>query len=105
MSGTNRTVRSREFKVSLKVGLFREIESGSEALWELVKSIVHKGGGEAKPDDRERRRTTWYLDTSELEFRERHGYILRLREENDPETKKYKITLKYRNADRYISAS
>ena len=104
MKEVNRIVTSREFKVMLKSDLFRDREAGRDAMWALVKSIVVKNGGTAKQDDKEIRRTTWYLDTPELELRQRHGYILRVREEKDS-IKKYKFTLKYRDGDRYVSAS
>jgi hypothetical protein len=39
-----------------------------------------------------------------LAFR-RRGYVIRLREESDNGSRKYKLTLKYRAADRYVSSS
>jgi uncharacterized protein YjbK len=49
-------------------------------------------------------RRTWYLDTPGLDL-QRHHYALRVREEEDEGKKRFKVTLKYRAPDRYLSAS
>ena len=74
---------------------------GSQTFWNLVE----KQGGEIHlRQDEERVRRTWYLDTPGLDFRRRQ-FVLRVREEEDEGKKEFKVTLKYRAPDRYISAS
>ena len=91
----------------LQVDRFQDREAGSKAFWNIVEFLVKKQGGEVwdkqnQPKHEETRRT-WYLDTTALSLRQQ-GFVLRVREEED-EKEKYKITLKYRSPDRYISAS
>lgn len=73
-------------------------------MWNLVEFLVRKQGGYAGADVEEKIRRTWYLDTPELALRRQH-YVLRLRDESSQGERKYKLTLKYRAADRYVSAS
>jgi hypothetical protein len=47
-------------------------------------------------------RRTYYLDTANYKLKSKH-FFLRVRK--NEESSKYQITLKYRHADRYISAS
>jgi hypothetical protein len=102
---TNRTVTSREYKLMLRADRFRERKRGVKSFWRLVKFLAHdKLGGEIyKEQDEVLRRMTWYLDTPGAELRA-HGFVLRIREEFG-EKKRFKVTLKYRGSDRYVSAS
>lgn len=105
MNRSNWPVTSREYKLMLNADRFKDREQGSEAFWSLVDFLVDKQGG--KPEKykkvKKKKRRTWYADTAGLALR-RHGFVLRLREE-EGEVKKYKITLKCRASDRYVSAS
>lgn len=101
---TNRTVTSREYKLMLRTDRFHDCSAGTTAFWSLVKFLVEQGSGIPvfKEQTEVLRRVTWYLDTPEHELYQ-HGFILRIRqEENDG--KPFTVTLKYRDADRYIAA-
>jgi hypothetical protein len=102
---TNRTVTSREYKLMLRADRFHERRRAAAAFWSLTKFLVkEKQGNEVfKEQDEELRRVTWYLDTPGTELRA-HGFVLRVREEED-EDKPFKVTLKYRDPDRYVAAS
>lgn len=88
----------------LNVDRFKVRNEGSDGMWSLIEFLVQKQGGFADADVEEKTRRTWYLDTPELALR-RRGYVLRLRDESRRERSEYKLTLKYRAADRYVSAS
>jgi hypothetical protein len=108
MSPDNLPVTSREYKLMLNTTRFENRASGSDAFLQLVKFIVHKEGGDyvdqpdidGKKPGSEKKRTTWYLDTREMGFRQR-GFILRVREEKADE---FELNLKYRGPDRYVAA-
>jgi hypothetical protein len=101
---TNRSVTSREYKLMLRADRFHDRRGGAQAYWSLVRFLaLDKAGGQIyKEQDEELRRTTWYLDTPGTELN-RHGFALRVREEQGAE-KRFKVTLKFRGADRYVSA-
>jgi hypothetical protein len=101
---TNRTVTSREYKLMLRPDRFRDRAEGTDAYWSLVEFLIGKKQGLEirKRPDRELRRKTWYLDTPGTELR-KLGYALRARKEFDEE-ERFKVTLKYRHPDRYLSA-
>lgn len=105
MKKSNRPVTSREYKLILNADRFKDRVEGSQTFWDLVEFLVDKQGGQIHlRQDEERVRRTWYLDTPGLDFRRRH-YVLRVRKEEDEGEKEFKVTLKYRAPDRYISAS
>ena len=104
---TNKTVTSREYKLMLRADHFRKRERGTEAFWKLVEFLIRErqdNESRRQPDD-ERHRRTWYLDTPGAELRSR-GYALRVREKLDEEGQSdgFKVTLKFRSADRYVAA-
>jgi uncharacterized protein YjbK len=104
IKASNRPVTSREYKLILNADRFKDRLEGSQTFWNLVEFLVNKQGGQIHlRQDEEHGRRTWYLDTPSLDFR-RHHYVLRVREE-DGGKKWFKVTLKYRAPDRYLSAS
>jgi hypothetical protein len=105
MKPTNRPVISREYKLILNADRFQNRGQGIETFWNLVESLLTKQGGQIRQrQDEEKIRRTWYLDTPGLDFR-RRDFVLRVREETEEVNKKFKMTLKYRTSDRYVSAS
>ena len=107
MNQSNLPITSREYKLMLRSDRFHDREAGAKAFWNLIEFLVKKQGGEVyekqNKSKHEEIRRTLYLDTTALTL-SRQGSILRIREESD-EKEKYKITLKYRSPDRYVSAS
>src|SRR5215510_5965839 len=101
MKTSNHPVTSREYKVMLNAHRFKDREQGAEEFMELIAFLIGKEGGEVtKKQNEVERRHTSYLDTPQFALRQ-NGFSLRLREEAD----KFQLNLKYRDADRYISAS
>ncbi len=88
----------------LNVDRFQNRAEGATSFWRLIKFLVEEklDGKIIKKQDGEDIRQTHYRDTAGLELR-RKGFILRVRKEGEDEIQ-YKTTLKYRAADRYISA-
>ena len=79
---------------------FRDRDKGAEKFLNLIEFLIQKEGGSiVEKQDEEERRHTSYLDTPQFVLRQ-SGFALRLREE----AKGFKINLKYRGADRYLSA-
>lgn len=104
MKHTNRPVTSREYKLMLNVDRFKDREHSAKSFWGLVEYLVERQCGKVvKRQDKEFVRRTWYLDTAWFALRQ-HGFVLRLREEMD-KSPRYKITIKYRGPDRYVSAT
>lgn len=102
---SNHPVTSREYKLMLNVDRFFHRDAGMEGFWRLVGFLVKKQGGEVeKQNDPEEKRRTWYLDTLGADLTRNH-FILRVREDRKNDDKEYKITLKYRSPDRYLSAA
>lgn len=93
----------------LNVMNFKNRSEGAREFWDLVKFLAYRQEVQITKENNKKdwykkeTRKTYYLDTEELSLC-RNGYVLRLREENDNNTE-YKLTLKYRSEDRYISAS
>jgi hypothetical protein len=104
MKRVNRPITSREYKLMLRVDPFSDRQEGADALWKLVAPLVEAQGGEVTNDVRELDRRVWYLDTPGSELRE-NKFVLRVREEMEDEDQPFKLTLKHRNTDRYLSAS
>jgi hypothetical protein len=102
MSQQNRSITSREYKLALNVDRFTNRKEGAQHFWKLLAFLVPQAGFVVYCEQEEEvRRDTWYLETLGFEL-QRHGFNLRVRKnEEEPH---YKITLKHRNADRYISA-
>lgn len=104
MTNSNLPVTSREYKLMLNVDRFKNRKEGKEAFWDLVSFYVEKNKGSIKTqDDEEEIRRTYYIDTPTLLLKNA-GYILRVREEEKGNDTEYKVTLKYRSSDRYLSA-
>jgi len=104
MSASNHPVTSREYKLMLNADRFRDRDQGSQVFLRLIDFLIKKEGGNIiERQNKEERRRTSYLDTSELALQQR-GFALRLREEAEAEGG-FQINLKYRASDRYISAA
>jgi hypothetical protein len=103
MSASNHPVTSREYKLMLNTDRFKDRDQGTQVFFRLMDLIIRKEGGTiVEVQDKEEKRQTSYLDTSELALHQ-HGFALRLREEDKAEDG-FQINLKYRASDRYISA-
>src|SRR5215470_15684201 len=101
MKGSNLPVTSREYKLMLNSDRFRDRDKGSEQFLNLIDFLIRQQGGTIiERQNTEERRRTSYLDTPQFALRQ-SGFALRLREE----AKGFQINLKYRSADRYISAA
>lgn len=104
MKNMNRPIKSREYKLMLNADRFANRSQGVQMFWDLHTFFVQKQGNQIyETQDEVLHRRTWYLDTPNFELR-RRGATLRVRDEADAK-KRYKVTLKYRNADRYVAAS
>jgi hypothetical protein len=87
----------------LNADRFKDRKAGSQEFWHLVEFLAEKHGGKVREEQfEEHKRRTWYVDTAEFALR-RRGFIVRVREEPG-EKKPFKIALKYRASDRYVSA-
>jgi hypothetical protein len=100
MSGSNHPVTSREYKLMLNTDRFKDRDQGSQVFFSLIDFLITKEGGTIDKQNKEERRRTSYLDTPELALRQQ-GFALRLREEEHG----FQINLKFRAADRYVSAA
>jgi hypothetical protein len=102
MNASNRPVTSREYKLILNSDRFRDRNKGAERFLNLIDFLIRKQGGTiVEKQNEENRRHTSYLDTPQFALHQ-SGFALRLREE---EAGGFQINLKYRGADRYISAA
>jgi hypothetical protein len=106
MRQENRPITSREYKLALNVDRFADRVEGARRFWKLLAFLAPQAGFVVYCEqDKEMRRDTWYLETPGFDL-QGHGFNLRVRSELDEAGKPgYKITLKYRNADRYVSTS
>jgi len=102
-------VTSREYKLMLNISRFQDRAAGSREFWQLVTFLAQRQEDLAGPigievQHEEELRDVRYLDTRGLALR-RNGFVLRAREEYsaDP-AKRHKLTVKYRDADRYMAA-
>ena len=114
MKPNNLPITSREYKLLLNPDRFLDMEDGLRDFWNLAKHILVERMGikeedieeqyfdEDEQEDAIKERQTWYLDTEGFDLRSQ-GFTLRVREE-DTKKGKYKVTLKYRDEDRYLSA-
>lgn len=111
MTAFNLPVTSREYKLMLNVDHFSDHQEGVKDFWELVEFIVERKHGQTITPKKGKglfkleKRNTQYLDTPSLTLYH-NNFILRLREELDDDgtIDEYKLTLKYRSADRYDAA-
>ncbi|WP_019501666.1 hypothetical protein [Pseudanabaena sp. PCC 6802] len=98
-------ITSREYKLILNSSRFKQREEGCNQFWDLVEFLIKSNQGDIDPGKSSdawitEERKTWYLDTPSLSLSS-EGFFLRVREEEG----KYKIALKYRSGDRYLSAA
>lgn len=100
---SNLPVTSREYKILLISRKFTDLKAGIDGFCSEIKNILNDLEGNFIEYEETIKRTTWYLDTRKSEL-QKNNYILRIREEQDS-NKRFKITLKYRHSDRYMSAS
>ena len=100
MQNSNQPVTSREYKLMLNSDRFRDRAKGAETFLNLIDFLIQKQGGSIEKQGKEESLHTSYLDTPQFALRQ-SGFSLRLREE----AKGFQINLKYRGADRYISAA
>lgn len=100
---SNLPVTSREYKILLNSGKFTDMEAGIAGFCSEIRNVLNDLEGNFTEYRETFRRMAWYLDTPKSELK-KHNYILRIREEPDS-NKRFKITLKYRHSDRYLSAS
>src|SRR6201988_1535974 len=101
MNVSNLPVTSREYKVMLNSDRFQDRNKGAERFLSLIDFLVRKQGGAiVEKQNKEERRQTSYLDTPQFALRQ-SGFALRLREEANA----FQLNLKYRGADRYLSAA
>lgn len=101
MNESNQPVTSREYKLMLNSDRFNDRNKGAKTFFDLIEFLINKEGGRiVEKQDKEERRQTSYLDTPQFALRQ-SGFSLRLREE----AASFQINLKYRAADRYISAA
>src|SRR4030095_11114112 len=100
---SNLPVTSREYKLTLNPAKFRVREKGSDEFWRLLTLIIKRIDCDYLKYVEEFKRVTCFLDTSDSALY-MHNYILRLRDET-LENGKFKLTLKYRDPDRYIASS
>jgi hypothetical protein len=103
MKSSNHAVTSREYKLMLNSHRFKDRDQAIEEFQELIALLIKKEGGEVtEKQKKEERRHTSYLDTPQFALRQ-NGFALRLREEEKAD--EFQLNLKYRDADRYVSAS
>ena len=101
MKTSNHPVTSREYKIILNSHRFKDRNQGAEEFLELIAFLITKEGGTVtERQKKEESRHTSYRDTPQFALRQ-NGFSLRLREEKD----EFQLNLKYRDADRYVSAS
>lgn len=99
----NRPVTSREYKLMLHTDRFGDRARGMDSFFTILTFLIQKEGGTvAETQSEEKRRLTSYLDTPERALRQ-SGYALRLRDESGS-SDGFQLNLKYRSADRYLSA-
>ena len=104
MSGQNRPVTSREYKLMLRPELFLERKNAVKTFRDLAKILVDREGGQVIQDQKKvKQRLTWYVDSDGWDLR-RLSLVLRVRREKRKGKTIYKVTLKYRSGDRYLSA-
>jgi hypothetical protein len=90
----------------LNAGRFVDRAQGIRTFWRLVKFLLEKQERDQpfliEEQDDVLQRKTWYVDTPSSAMYQKN-FVLHLREEPDS-NKPFKVTLKYRSSDRYLSA-
>jgi len=102
-------ITSREYKLILNVDRFYNRQQGVLVFWDMVKYLLNNINPRLNFIDQNTKtptfeRRTWYLDTPK-HFMNQNGFSLRMRSERNKNKSEYKITLKYRSPDRFISAA
>ncbi len=102
-------ITSREYKLMLEANRFQNRAKGVAAFWAMVNCLIEKTptANDINPgstDTPKKERLTWYLDTPAQSLN-KNNFVLRLREEEEEGETFYKVTLKYRSPDRFISAA
>lgn len=102
-------ITSREYKLMLATNRFQNRTEGVATFWAMANYLIKKTttANDINPgstDGPKRERLTWYLDTPARSLY-KNCFVLRVREEEDDGEITYKITLKYRSPDRFISAA
>jgi hypothetical protein len=99
----SKPVTSREYKLLLHSEKFADRNKGSNSFLVLIQKLADEMSCDFGEYSEERCRITWYLDTEERDLFKRN-FILRIRDEFF-EKGRFKVLLKYRSPDRYISSS
>lgn len=101
MSVENRPITSREYKLMLKPELFLDRARAVNTFRHLAATLVKREKGTFKDQGKEppKKRRTWYVDTEGGDLNQ-NNLVLRVRKEG----KRFRVTLKYRIGDRYLSA-
>jgi len=102
-------ITSREYKLILNVNRFYNRQQGVVVFWDMTKYLIDKISPGLTFIDQNTKTTTferqtWYLDTPK-HFMNQNGFSLRMRSERNKNKDEYKMTLKYRSPDRFISAA
>ncbi len=107
MSHTDQPIETREFKVMLNTDRFPEWKIGVKSLARVVGRLAKEtcGNWDRTQDlqDDVKRRATHFLDTPGHDFR-RNDFVLRVRKADSGDNP-FKVTLKFRSFDRYLSAA
>jgi uncharacterized protein YjbK len=98
----NRPINSREFKLMLNTAEFVNRKEGIKKLSDILQFQIRNQNGEFQDEGiEEKKRLTWYMDTSRYDLNAKK-FLFRIREEK--ETNEYNVTLKCIHHDRYVSA-
>src|SRR6476469_7311597 len=104
MNSTTKHVNSREYKLMLKVEIFKDKDKGIEKIINVVKSNVEDQKGTFTTDiPNNKSKKVWYLDTKNYELYKNNGLLTRVKENEDKT--KYNVEFKIRNSDRNIASS
>jgi hypothetical protein len=86
----------------LNTAAFINREEGIKKFSEILQFQLRNQNGEFEElDTEEKKRLTWYLDTSRFDLHAKK-FLFRMRKEKD--ANEYEVTLKCRHPDRYVSA-
>ncbi len=102
---TTKYLNSKEYKLMLKVEIFKDKDKGIEKVIDIIKSKVKDQKGtfteEYIPNDKSKK--VWYLDTKNHELYKNNGLLTRVKENQDKT--KYNVEFKIRNSDKSIASS
>lgn len=99
----SKPVTSREYKLLLHSEKFGDRNQGADKFSALIQNLAEEMSYPFGEYTEEMRRITWYIDTENRDLY-KNNYVLRIRDESS-EKGRYKVMLKFRNPDRYISSS